>query len=469
MRYLSTRGGAPATDFETAVLTGLAPDGGLYWPEQWPALDLDPSWGELTYVEVAARVIAPFAEGSLDGDTVRGIVANAYSGFRHAEVAPLTRLDDHTWLLELFWGPTLSFKDYALQVVGRTLDRFLERRGERLTIIGATSGDTGSAAIEALRGRDRLDVVILHPWGRVSEVQRRQMTTVLDGNVHNVAIDGTFDDCQDIVKRLFADDEVRARMSISAVNSINWARIAVQAAYYVWAAVRVGDRGTGIGVSVPSGNFGNALAAYVARSMGAPITHIVIGTNVNAGLATFLQEGRLVRADVVPTIAPAMDIQVPSNLERLVFDMVERDPVALSDLMAAYAANGVLQVPATTIGKYRGLFSSAWLSDHATTAAIADLRARGGPIVDPHTAIGWAAGVIRHRQPGIPLVSVATAHPAKFPEAVLAAVGEAPPLPDDLADLLDRDEHYDRLPADQAAVAEYVLGLAPGEDAEVVP
>ncbi len=460
MRYFSTRGGAPPTDYEGVVLGGLAPDGGLYWPERWPRLDLDESWAELAYAEVAARVIAPFAEGSLDLDTVRRLTSDAYAGFRTEEVAPVTRLDDHTWLLELFWGPTLSFKDYALQVVGNTLDHLLERRDERLTIVGATSGDTGSAAIAALRGRSRLDVVILHPEGRVSEVQRRQMTTVLDDNVHNVAITGTFDDCQATVKALFADQSLRAEVPISAVNSINWARIAAQAAYYVWAALQVGDRGSGIGVAVPSGNFGNALAAYVARSMGAPISHIVVGTNVNNGLAVFLQEGRLERSTVVPTVAPAMDIQVPSNLERLLFDMLERDPVALSELMGSYREKGVLQVPASTIGLYQGLFSSAWMSDAAAIAAIADLRSRGGPIVDPHTAIGWAAGQIRHRRPGVPLVCVATAHPAKFPDAVVEAVGEAPSLPDDLADLLVREERFDTLPVDVAAVTQYVRDAA---------
>lgn len=462
MRYLSTRGRAPTTDFAGTVLAGLAPDGGLYWPDHWPRLDLDESWRDLTYAEVVARVLSPFAAGSLEPATVRAITADAYAGFRHAEVAPLRRLDDHTWLLELFWGPTLSFKDYALQVLGRLLDHLLEARGERLTIIGATSGDTGSAAIEALRGRSRLDVIILHPVGRVSEVQRRQMTTVDDPNVHNLAIDGTFDDCQEIVKALFADQRLRAEIPISAVNSINWARIAIQAAYYVWAALKVGDLDTGIAVAVPSGNFGNALAAYVARSMGAPINHIVVGTNSNKGLAMFLQEGRLERADVIPTVTPAMDIQVPSNLERLLFDMLERDPVALTELMESYRSTGVLQVPASTIGLYRGLFSSAWMSDQAVIAAIADLRSRGGPVVDPHTAVGWAAGQIRHRRPGVPLVCVGTAHPAKFPEAVIEAVGEAPALPDDLADLLDRPEHYDTCSVNMEEIARYVRGVVPG-------
>lgn len=456
MQYLSTRGRAPVTDFAGVVLAGLAPDGGLYWPEHWPQLELDESWLRLSYPEVAARVLAPFAAGSIDPATVRAITADAYAGFRHEEVAPLRKLDDHTWLLELFWGPTLSFKDYALQVLGRVLDHLLEERGERLTIVGATSGDTGSAAIAALRGRARLGVMILHPAGRVSEVQRRQMTTVDEPNVHNLAIAGTFDDCQQIVKAVFSDQELRAELPMSAVNSINWARIAVQAAYYVWATLRVGDVGTRIAVAVPSGNFGNALAAYVARSMGAPIDHIVVGTNVNNGLAVFLQEGRLERADVTPTVAPAMDIQVPSNLERLLYDMLERDPVALTELMESYRSTGVLQVPASTIGIYRGLFSSAWMSDQAVIAAIADLRSRGGPVVDPHTAIGWAAGQIRHRRPGVPLVSVATAHPAKFPEAVIEAVGETPVLPGDLADLLERPERYETCPPDVEEVIRYV-------------
>lgn len=453
MRYRSTRGGAAPVAFDEAVLAGLAPDGGLYWPEHWPALGIDDSWSALGYADVVARVLAPFTAGAIDADTVARLAADAYAGFRSPEVAPLSKLEDG-WLLELFWGPTLSFKDYALQMVGRLLDHVLTTRGERLTIIGATSGDTGSAAIEAIRGVESMRVVILHPEGRVSEVQRRQMTTVLDGNVRNLAVAGTFDDCQDIVKALLGDGSLG--IPVSAVNSINFARIAVQAAYYVWASLRVGGE---IAVAVPSGNFGNALSAYVARSMGAPIAHIVVGTNVNRGLSDFLQSGRLEMREVVPTIAPAMDIQIPSNLERLLFDMVEQDPVALRGLMEEYRRTGVLQVPAATIGMFQGLFSSAWMTDEAATAAIADLHSRGGPVVDPHTAIGWAAGVTRHRNPATPLVVVATAHPAKFPDAVEAAVGERPSLPADLADLMVREERYTRVPADLGAVRRYLLEL----------
>ena len=451
MRYRSTRGGGPAVGFDEAILAGLAPDGGLYWPEYWPTLDIDNSWAALGYADVAARVIAPFTAGAIDSDAVARLAADAYAGFRTPEVAPLTKLEDG-WLLELFWGPTLSFKDYALQMVGRLLDHVLSERGGELTIIGATSGDTGSAAIEALRGTDTMRVVVLHPEGRVSEVQRRQMTTVLDDNVRNVAVAGTFDDCQDIVKALLTDESLP--VEVSAVNSINFARIAAQAAYYVWASLRVGGE---IAVAVPSGNFGNALSAYVARSMGAPIGHIVVGTNVNRGLADFLQSGRLEMRDVVPTIAPAMDIQIPSNLERLLFDMVERDPVVLRSLMEEYRATGVLQVPAATIGMFQGIFSSAWMGDDAARAAIADLHSRGGPVVDPHTAIGWASGIIRHRNPSLPLVVVSTAHPAKFPDAVEEAIGERPALPEDLADLMEREERYDRLPADLDAVRAYVV------------
>jgi threonine synthase len=453
LRYLSTRGGAPAVHFDDAILAGLAPDGGLYWPEHWPHLDIDDSWSALGYADVAARVIAPFTHGVIDPDTVARLAGEAYAGFRSPEVAPLTKLEDG-WLLELFWGPTLSFKDYALQMVGRLLDHVLSERGEELTIIGATSGDTGSAAIEALRGAASMRVVVLHPEGRVSEVQRRQMSTVLDDNVRNVAIAGTFDDCQDIVKALLTDTTLP--IPVSAVNSINFARIASQAAYYVWASLRVGGE---IAVAVPSGNFGNALSAYVARSMGVPISHIVVGTNVNRGLSDFLQSGRLEMREVVPTIAPAMDIQIPSNLERLLFDMVERDPIALRGLMEEYRASGVLQVPAATIGMFQGLFSSAWMTDDAASAAIADLHSRGGPIVDPHTAIGWAAGITRHRNPAAPLVVVSTAHPAKFPDAVEAAVGERPALPDDLADLMTRDERVDHLPPSEDAVRAYLLDL----------
>jgi threonine synthase len=447
-------------DFEGALLTGLASDGGLYVPERLPSLEIGDHWEEWDYARVAAAVIAPFTTGTFDHDSLLEMATEAYGRFRHPEVAPVRPLAGTESLLELFWGPTLSFKDYALQLVGRMLDEVLVRRRERVVVIGATSGDTGSAAIEALRDREAIEVVILHPHGRVSEVQRRQMTTVPAANVHNLAVEGTFDDCQDIVKALFGDDVLREALRPAAVNSINWGRIMVQAAYYVWATLRLGSLDRGIAFSVPTGNFGNVYAAYVARSIGLPIRQLIVGNNANRGLTEFLETGHIGIGRVVQTLAPAMDIQVPSNLERLLFDVYEGRGRELAAVMDAFRENGELEVLPAHLASVRQLMSGAWYSDDEIIDTIRDLNHETGVVVDPHTATGVAAGRALRRDPSIPLVAVATAHPAKFPEAVRAATHLDPELPDDLADLWEREERFDVVENDLEVVRAALLRLA---------
>jgi threonine synthase len=460
MLYMSTRGQAPELEFGDVLLAGLASDGGLYIPKTWPPIEVDESWTGLTFPQVVARMMAPYVEPTFTTAETLEYCEEVYAGFRHPDVAPITRLGEEGWLLELFWGPTLSFKDFALQLIGKLLNEVLERRDTSITVIGATSGDTGSAAIAALAGQSRVNVTILHPEGRVSEVQRRQMTTVDDPNVQNLAVRGSFDDCQEIVKQMFADESLREELGLSAVNSINWARIAAQAAYYAWAVVKTGNFEAGIAVAVPSGNFGNAYSAYVAKAMGVPIQHIVVGTNVNNRLATFLSSGRLTKGEVQATITPAMDIMVPSNLERLLFDMVDQDAAALRELMDEYEKTGQLRIDPDTILKFQSLFSTAWLTDDTITAAIADIQQSFDKLVDPHSAVGITAGRIQHRKALVPLVAVATAHPAKFPEAVESAVGTAPSLPADLADLFERQEQFDVVDADLETVVERVRSFS---------
>jgi len=443
MRYVSTRGAAPILSFDDVTLAGLADDGGLYVPASWPALPAVPS-GD--YAAVAAAAMAPFLGGSVVADGFDTLVAETYAGFRHPDVAPLRHVDEGRYLLELFWGPTLSFKDYALQLLGGILDRILASRGGRVLILGATSGDTGSAAIEACRDRAAVDVVILYPHGRTSDVQRRQMTTVPAANVRAVAVDGTFDDCQDLVKAAFAAD--RERYSLAAVNSINWARIMAQAAYYVWVSARLPGP---FAVSVPTGNFGNVFSAYVARRLGAPVERLIVGNNANHGLADLVVSGRLGLGPVVPTDAPAMDIAVPSNLERYLFELTGRDGEETARLVAALRSSGELRLPADLAADMRRLFAAAWVDDGGIRETIGAVARRYGIVLDPHTATAWAAAD-RAGGDGLPVVTVATAHPAKFPGAVEDAVGSVPALPPDLADLADRPERTEVIPGDLAAV-----------------
>jgi len=462
VKYVSTRGDAPVLGFDDVLLAGLARDGGLYVPETWP--ELSPatlaSFAGLPYGEVATRVMAPFLGGGIDEDLVRGIIAEAYGRFRHPAVVPLRQVGDNEWVLELFHGPTLAFKDVALQVVGRLFDAELTRRGERLTILGATSGDTGPAAIEACRDRHALDVFILHPAGRISEVQRRQMTSVDSANVHNLAVEGTFDDCQDLVKTCFADADLRERLRLSAVNSINWARVLPQVVYYVTAAVALGAPDRPVAFSVPTGNFGNAFAGWAARRMGVPIAQMVVASNRNDIAARFLSSGVMEVQEVHPTTSPAMDIQVSSNIERLLFELLDRDAGAVADLMARFGHRGRMEIAPERLAPLREVFDTTSVDDDTVAATMAELYGASGHIVDPHTAVGLVAGRTCRRDPSIPLVTLATAHPAKFPDTIEAATGVRPELPDHLADLYDRPEHCETLPCDLGALRDYLLANA---------
>ncbi len=462
MKYVSTRGDAPVLGFDDVLLAGLARDGGLYLPETWP--ELSPAaltaFAGRPYAEVATALMAPYLGGGIDEDLVSGIVAEAYDRFRHPAVVPLRQVGDNEWVLELFHGPTLAFKDVALQVLGRLFDAELTRRSERLTILGATSGDTGPAAIEACRDRQALDVFILHPAGRISEVQRRQMTTVESANVHNLAVEGTFDDCQDLVKTMFADLSLRDELRLSAVNSINWARVLPQVVYYATAAVALGAPGRPIAVSVPTGNFGNAFAAWIARRMGVPIAQTIVASNRNDIASRFLTTGIMEVQEVHPTTSPAMDIQVSSNLERLLFELFDRDAAAVADHMARFSHGGRMEIDPERLAPLGEVFDTTRVDDATVARAMGELYAASGHIVDPHTAVGLVAGRKCRRDPAVPLVALATAHPAKFPDTVEAATGVRPELPAHLADLFDRPEHCATLPCDLAAVRDYVVANA---------
>ena len=459
MRYISTRHGSQGSpeplDFEQVMLAGLARDGGLYLPQEWPRF----SKAEIAalrgkpYREVAFRIMRPFVDMAFDEMTFRRLIAEAYASFEAPEVAPLKMLDENgLHLLELFHGPTLAFKDVALQLLGRLLDHTLDKRGEHATIVGATSGDTGSAAIEAVRDRGTIDIFMLHPHGRVSEVQRRQMTTVLAPNVHNIAVRGTFDDCQDLAKACFNDLEFRDRHSLTAVNSINFARVMAQIVYYFWAALKLGAPDRPVAFAVPTGNFGNVYAGYAARQMGLPVSHFVVASNSNDILPRFFETGTMSTTEVVPTYSPSMDIQISSNFERLLFDLYDRDGKALAEAMASFRQTGTLKVGANALGGVRELFDSGRLDDEGTLKAIADCRKRYGETLDPHTAVGFAVAQQHRRDPAVPMVVLATAHPAKFPDAVQKATGERPKLPPRLADLLTRTERVDGLTNDVAAL-----------------
>jgi len=401
-------------------------------------------------------VMKPFVGSTFDDMTFRRLIAEAYASFDVADVAPLKPLDDGLHLLELFHGPTLAFKDVALQLLGLMLDHTLSQRHDHATIVGATSGDTGSAAIEAVRDRRTIDIFMLHPRGRVSEVQRRQMTTVLAPNVHNIAVQGTFDDCQDLAKACFNDLGFRDRHALTAVNSINFARVMAQIVYYFWAALKVGAPDRPVAFAVPSGNFGNVYAGYAARQMGLPVSHFVIATNTNDILARFFETGVMTTTEVVPTYSPSMDIQISSNFERLLFDLYGRDGRALADAMTAFRSTGTLKVGANALGGVREVFDAGRLDDAGTLAAIADCRKRYGETLDPHTAVGYAVAQQHRRDPKVPMVVLATAHPAKFPDAVEKATGERPALPPRLADLYQRTERVDGLTNDIEALKQLI-------------
>jgi threonine synthase len=461
MRYISTRGQAPAVGFSEAVLSGLAPDGGLYVPEAWPRLEPAEirSFLGMPYADVAARVIGRFADGDIVADLMAEMCRDAYATFNHDAVVPLVQLSSGRFLAELFHGPSLAFKDVAMQLLARLYDHLLGREGRTQTILCATSGDTGGAAVEAFRGRRNVRVVALFPEGRISEVQRRFMTTAAEPNIACVAIAGTFDDCQAIVKDAFQDPVLRQAVDLSGVNSINFARIAAQAVYYFTSAVALGGPERAVSFVVPSGNFGDAFAGYAARQMGLPISRIVVATNSNDILARAFEEGRYVRGVVQPTISPAMDIQAASNFERLYFESVRREPMETARAFQAFARSGAIETPPKALAFMRELFCGVSVGEDEIRRTMLATRNGVGELVDPHTAVGVAA-LARSPELTLPAVVLATAHPAKFPEAVSAACGVAPEPPMGAAALARRAERYDRLPAQADAVKAYVRAFA---------
>jgi threonine synthase len=457
VHYVSTRGDAPRLSFSDAMLAGLARDGGLYVPETTPRLDAATIAGFAgkPYGEVARAVIAPF--GPELGSGLAHAVEAAYATFRHKAVTPLTQIDDNLFVLELFHGPTLAFKDVAMQLLGRLMDAELARLGRRATIVGATSGDTGAAAMEAFRGLANVDVFILYPDGRVSDVQRRQMTTVDDPNVHAIAVDGTFDDCQGILKLLFTHHAFRDEMQLSGVNSINWARIVAQIVYYFTSAVALGAPHRPVSFAVPTGNFGDILAGWVAKRMGLPISRLSIGTNANDILARTLASGGYETRGVRATQSPSMDIQVSSNFERLLFEACGRDAAAIRGLMASLGQSGRFTIPPGPLAAIRAEFDATAVDEDATQTEMRRTFKQTGYLIDPHTAVGVAAArALLKADPATPAIALSTAHPAKFPDAVREATGRAAPLPEHLADLMERRERFTRLPADQGAVERFV-------------
>ena len=467
MEYISTRGSAPALDFEGVTLAGLASDGGLYLPREWPRFseaqirDLrgEPYWA------IAVEVMKPFVGDSLSEEELTRICAEVYGAeFSHAAVTPLVQLDNRNWLLELFHGPTLAFKDVALQLLGRLFDTFLARRDNRLTIVGATSGDTGSAAIRAVAGRENVEIFMLHPKGKVSDVQRRQMTTVRAPNVHNIAIEGSFDDAQAHVKRMFGDNAVTSVLSLGAVNSINWARLMAQVVYYFYAALQLGAPDRKVAFSVPTGNFGDVFAGYVAARMGLPIEKLIVATNVNDILHRALMNGDYSTGTVTPTATPSMDIQVSSNFERLLFDAGGRDGLAMAEQMRAFEASRAMQLTNAQREGARDLFLSFRADQDQTARAMQWAYQQAGEIVDPHTAVGLSATLQSDEEeyfdPMVPVVTLATAHPAKFPDAVERAIGVRPALPARIGDLFGREERFTELPGDYETTRDFVLGNA---------
>ena len=458
MQYVSTRGSAPVLDFEGATLAGLASDGGLYVPSEWPRFTEAEiaAMADLPYAELAARVMQPFVGDCLTPQRLLELCRKAYGRFSHDAVTPLVQLDQQHWLLELFHGPTLAFKDVALQLLGLLFEEFLARRDQRLTIVGATSGDTGSAAIDAVAGRDRIDIFMLHPNGRVSDVQRRQMTTVLSPNVYNIAIEGSFDDAQAMVKRIFNDPAMTGRFSIGAVNSINWARLMAQVVYYFAVGVQLGVPHRKVAFSVPTGNFGDVFAGYVAAQMGLPVERLIVATNVNDILHRALSDGDYSQGMVTPTAAPSMDIQVSSNFERLLFDVGGRDGAAMAEQMRGFEATKAMRLTNAQREGAAALFTSARADAGEMNQAMLWAHEHCGEVIDPHTAIGLHAARAAGIDSRVPVVTLATAHPAKFRDAVEQATGLRPGLPARVGDLFQREERYAQLSGDYAAVSDYV-------------
>ena len=462
MKYISTRSTQTPLSFDDVLLGGLAADGGLYVPLQWPQLseiDLRDLRGK-PYSDVALRVMAPFTAGCITEGELKAIIDKAYASFHHQAVVPLVQLDSQLWLMELFHGPTLAFKDVALQLLGHLFDHVLQKKNQRLTIVGATSGDTGSAAIEGCRGRDNLDIFILHPQGRVSEVQRKQMTTVSDANVYNLAIDGTFDDCQDIVKRLFNDPEMKRSLNLGAINSINWARLMAQIVYYIYSAVNLGAPDRAMAFAVPTGNFGNIFAAYGAHQMGLPIERLICASNSNDILTRFYQTGFMQKEPVVPTLAPSMDIQISSNFERLLFDLVNRRAGDVVHSFTQFSETGSYSLSPERHAAFTKLFAAHSASDEEILHTISRIHRSTGLLIDPHTATGLAAVAHGNYDKDLPVISLACAHPAKFPEAVFRATGEKPVLPAEVARKMSLPERVISMPKDYHKVAQFIRSQA---------
>ena len=459
MLHVSTRGEAPAISFTDALLAGLARDGGLYVPERWPALSRDAiaAFAGSRYAEVAKAVMGALVDGEIAAPDLGRMIAAAYAPFRHPAVAPLVQIGDNLFVLELFHGPTLAFKDVAMRLLAQLMDHALKARGGRATIVGATSGDTGSAAVDAFTGLDQVDVFILFPHGRVSDVQRRQMTTVDAANVQAIAVDGTFDDCQALVKAMFNHAAFRDALQLSGVNSINWARIAAQTVYYFTAAVALGAPHRPVSFSVPTGNFGDVLAGFVAKRMGLPVERLMVATNANDILDRALTGGRYEIRGVTPTTSPSMDIQVSSNFERLLFEAHGRDAAAVRALMAGLSQSRSFAIAPEPLARIRRDFASAAVDEETVAQEMRRTYDAAGYLLDPHTAVGVHAGrALIDDDPHTPVIALSTAHPAKFPDAVLRTTGVRPDLPPHLAELMDRPERFARLANDQAAVERFI-------------
>lgn len=458
MRYVSTRGEAPVLDFAEVTLAGLASDGGLYVPEHWPRFSMEDiaALAQLPYAQVAAKVMAPFIGDALPQEDVEHLAQKAYGAFHHDAVVPFAQIDEKHFIMELFHGPTLAFKDVALQFLGQLFNYLLERKSSGLTIIGATSGDTGSAAIHAVAGQDKSAIFMLHPHGRVSDVQRRQMTTVLAPNVFNIAVDGSFDDCQAMVKQLLRDESLAQKSPLSAVNSINWARVMAQIVYYFTTAVALGAPHRAVSFSVPTGNFGDVFAGYVAMKMGLPIERLIVATNENDILHRALSAGDYSTQGVLPTITPSMDIQISSNFERLLFDLSGRDGAQVAAIMDGFAETGAMTLPKTWVEQASQVFTSHSVSQDDTSETISWAQDHAHMIIDPHSAVALTAARVCADEIESPIVTLATAHPAKFRDAVERATGTRPTLPHFIGDIFGREERFARLPANIDAVRAYI-------------
>lgn len=454
MKYVSTRGDAPTLDFCQVVTTGLATDGGLYVPESWPQVSVAEmeAWKSLSYPQLVAALMSKFAGDSISHAELSAMADRAYGSFTHPAIAPLVQLEERLWVMELFHGPTLAFKDFALQFLGQLFDHILAKSGERRTIVGATSGDTGSAAIEAVRGSEYIDIFMMHPEGRVSEVQRRQMTSISDANVHNLAVKGDFDDCQGMVKAMFNDLVFRDEMGLSAVNSINWARVAAQVAYYFRAALALGGPDKPVAFSVPSGNFGNVFAGYVARQMGLPIQQFVVGSNHNDILTRFFAKGAMEAEPVTASLSPSMDIQVSSNFERLLFEISGRDGAQVKQWMEGFARDGRFEVSEQQHESLSELFAAFRLSDDETKEEMRRLNECSEYLIDPHSAIGVASARAMRSDDTVPMVVLGTAHPAKFPDAVRAATSQDAVLPPRVAHIMHDEERVEPVANDLESV-----------------